>query len=402
MAKEIEKEKKEVKKKSKAKDDKKETKKVVKKKNDEIVEAEETENTEKVLKPKYRLKKPYLNYNIRIFINLIAIIILAITLFYSITKTFYITDDETISYSENSKIDYQVYLKDNEFYNTPYLNKGMAYIASLIDKVNINFNYIFYSNKTNSLNISHKAVAKLVIASQDNDKVFYENEYELTGVKVEKIIEKKEYVLNETVTIDYGYFNNLANKFKSKYAVATNSYLEVYLQVDEEKNNEKQNLINESKTVLTIPLSHQEINIGLKENTVDQNKSIKSEAKIAIENEFLIYFDLAIIIVLLILIIRFIHKLRLINNKKSKYDLYIERILNGYDRIIVNVKTAPNFDDYNIIKVENFQELIDVRDNVKEPIQYYVITEHQKCEFFCTNHNDLYLYVVKSVDIDNN
>ena len=103
--------------------------------------------------------------------------------------------------------------------------------------------------------------------------------------------------------------------------------------------------------------------INIYNNKEDLNMfGITSEAKIAIENEFLIYFDLAIIIVLLILIIRFIHKLRLINNKKSKYDLYIERILNGYDRIIVNVKTGPNFDDYNIIKVENFQELIDVRE----------------------------------------
>ena len=57
-------------------------------------------------------------------------------------------------------------------------------------------------------------------------------------------------------------------------------------------------------------------------------------------------------------------------------------------------------DDYNVIKVDNFQELVDVRDNTKEPINYCVITEHQKCEFFVINDNNLYFYIVKAVDFD--
>ena len=345
-------------------------------------------------------RKIYFGYIQRLFVNSLLIILALGALVYSGFKTFYITDNETISYHENSKIDYQVHLKENDFYDTPYLNKGMAYIASLIDKINIDFNYMFYSNKTNSIDIYHKAVAKLVIASQNNDKVFYENEYELAGKEVENIVDKYEYDLNESVVIDYDYYNNLANEFKNKYAVATNSYLEVYLQVDEVRNNKSHSLINESKTILTIPLSHREINIGLKETTVDTKNHVISKAKLAIENEMFIYCDLVILIIILILIIRLIKKIHLIINNKNKYDIFVNKLLRSYDRIIVNVKTAPSFNDYNVIKLDSFQELIDVRDNVKEPIQYYIITEHQKCEFFCTNHDDLYLYVVKAVDLE--
>ena len=159
-------------------------------------------------------------------------------------------------------------------------------------------------------------------------------------------------------------------------------------------------MINESKTILTIPLSHREINIGLKETTVDTKNHVISKAKLAIENEMFIYCDLVILIIILILIIRLIKKIHLIINNKNKYDIFVNKLLRSYDRIIVNVKTAPSFNDYNVIKLDSFQELIDVRDNVKEPIQYYIITEHQKCEFFCTNHDDLYLYVVKAVDLE--
>ena len=353
---------------------------------------------EEIIKPKK--KKPYFGYTQRIVLNVLLIIIMAGALVYSGFKTFYITDNETITYHENSKINYQVHLKENDFYDTPYLNKGMAYIASLIDKINIDFNYMFYSNKTNSIDIYHKAVAKLVIASQNNDKVFYENEYELAGKEVENIVDKYEYDLNESVVIDYDYYNNLANEFKNKYAVATNSYLEVYLQVDEVRNNKSHNSINESKTILTIPLSHREINIGLKESTVDTKNHVTSKAKLAIENDMFIYCDLVLLILLLVLIIRLIKKVHLLIHNKSKYDLYVNKLLRSYDRIIVNVKTAPNLNNYNVIKVDSFQELIDVRDNIKEPIQYFIVTEHQKCEFFCVNHNDLYIYVVKAVDIE--
>ena len=375
---------------SKAKPKKKSTPKKIVKKVDT--------KTKEVTKPKKN--KIYFGYTQRIVLNVLLIIIMAGALVFSGFKTFYITDNETISYHENSKINYQVHLKENDFYDTPYLNKGMAYIASLIDKINIDFNYMFYSNKTNSIDIYHKAVAKLVIASQNNDKVFYENEYELAGKEVENIVNKYEYDLNESVVIDYDYYNNLANEFKNKYAVATNSYLEVYLQVDEVRNNKSHSLINESKTILTIPLSHREINIGLKESTVDTKNHVTSKAKLAIENEMFIYCDLVLLILLLILIIRLIKKVHLLIHNKSKYDLYVSKLLKSYDRIIVNVKTAPSLNNYNVIKVDSFQELIDVRDNIKEPIQYFIVTEHQKCEFFCINHNDLYIYIVKAVDIE--
>ena len=38
-----------------------------------------------------------------------------------------------LSYEENNKINYNVYLKNNPFFNTPYLGEGKTYIASLID-----------------------------------------------------------------------------------------------------------------------------------------------------------------------------------------------------------------------------------------------------------------------------
>ena len=46
-----------------------------------------------------------------------------------------------VNYAEQSTVNYGVYLKDNEFYDSNILGKDQAYVASLIDKVWADFQY---------------------------------------------------------------------------------------------------------------------------------------------------------------------------------------------------------------------------------------------------------------------
>ena len=342
----------------------------------------------------------YLGFNARFFINALFIIALFGVLTFSAFKSFTITKSETIKYQDKSAIDYRVYLKPNDFYDTDYLDKGMAYVASLIDSINVRFDYDFQINKKSDIDLKYKVIAKLVISSQSNSKIFYENEYELSGEELVKL-EENGYKFNKDVQIDYDYYNTVANQFRSRYGVNTKSYLDVYLQVSEESKENGVDLIkNETKTSLLIPLSEQEINIGLEENTINESKQIVKPSKFAWGSRNYLILDAVLFVLLIIAFVSLLKKVLIISRKTSKYDKYVNRLLRGYDRLIVNVKTAPNLEDYNVIKVESFEELLDLRDNVKEPIRYYVLSEHHKCEFFITNHNDLYLYVVKSVDLE--
>ena len=363
------------------------------------------EESKKVVKTVYRLKKlhgPHIDFNIRIIINILIILIIIGSIIKLTTMAYSVTKDEVIKYKENSSIDYKVYLKENDFYEQPYLDKGMAYVASLIDKIKINYNYFFTVNKNSDIDIENEVIAKLIITSQSNSNIFFEKEYVLTENTSEELKNGKNYELIKEVEIDYGYFNNLANKFRSNYAVNTSSSLEVYLKVKEKnKDTNTFDLNNENKTVLTIPLSEQEININLNNKNVNDEKQIVKKQEVKLTKPIYLVISAILALLLIIEIINLIRKLLLIKNKLSKYDKYINKILRGYDRVIVNVKTAPDLDKYNVIKVESFEELIDVRDNIKEPIKYLVIQEHQKSEFFITNHIDLYLYVIKEVDLEN-
>ena len=336
-----------------------------------------------------------------ILIDIVCTIFLLLGLIICIINAFEYTKKEEIIYKETSKVNYKVYLKDNNFYETPYLEDGMAYVATLIDKIHINYDYLLTSNTNTNLDIDYKIIAKLIIGSQNNSKIFFEKEYDLTDSIKDKMNDTNTYHINREAIIDYNYYNDLANKFRASYAVNTISNLEVQLIVEEknsENNNHKMN--NQSVTSLTIPLSEQEINISMQEKQINDVKTLLKEEKYHIKSKE--FYTMSIIILVLILthigfIIRYLIKK---HHKLTKYDKYINRLLNGYDRIIVNVKTPHNKNKYEIIRVNNFQELIDVRDNTKEHINYYIIEEHKKCEFYVTNDKDLYLYEVNDTDFD--
>lgn len=357
----------------------------------------------KIFKEKTRMGFHF-SFGMRLLTNIIIFIILIIGLIFSLNKAFSITKKGFISYKEISDINYKVYLKDNNFYDKPYLEKGMAYVASLIDKIDINYNYKINSSVNSNIDINYAIVAKLVIASQNNNSVFFEKEYELSNTATDEIVDNNNYLLDKEISVDYNYYNDLANQFKSKYAVNTNSRLEVSLIVKEKnKENNSYDLDNESVATLVIPLSEQEVNINMNDNNINRETKITSDVKIIINDTTFVIVSIVITILAIIALISIIKKILIFTkNERSNYDKFIKRILVGYDRIIVNVKTAPDINNYNVIKVESFQELVDVRDNTKEPINYYIIQEHIKSEFYLINNNNLYLYVVKAVDIENN
>ena len=366
--------------------------------------SEEVEVIKDEIFEKQTKRKFYYGFGQRFFTNIIFLILFSVLFVFSFVMSFAITKKEVINYKEKSNIDYKIYLKDNSFYDEEYLGKGMVYIASLIDNIHIDFGYYFDVDKLSNLDVDYSIKAKLTVASQQNSSVFFSKDYDLTKVTKEEVINKNNYYVDvKDVFIDYNYYNNLANDFKSKYAVNTDSKLEIYLEVNEKsKEDNSYDFINKGKVGLVIPLSQQEVNITFDNEDLDVQNQIINKPRIVIKDGKYLIMTIIVFILFIITLISLLNKISVaFSSGSSKYDRLINRILKGYDRLIVNIKTAPKFDDYNIIEVDSFQELIDVRDNISEPINYYVITPHQKCEFFVINNKNLYLYVVKSADLDN-
>lgn len=377
-------------------EDSKTTEKVTKKQ-------EEADSQQKPTKQVKENKRSYVSYERRVLIYFIIVIGCLVLAASFLAKSFSTDSKEHITSKENSYIDYKVYLKKNDFYETKYLEKNMIYVASLIKRIDIKIDYLYNIEEKSDIEFTYNVTGVLSITDTDGKNTFFEKEYELLPSTVENMKESRQKYINKSISIDYDYYNNIANKFRSDYGIETKSNLVVYFKVNKKgsENNKFQLSNNDSTMSLKIPLSEKAINIQMDYKAIDQNNELYSAPTLVLSD----YVDALISIVLVIIAIIFtIPLVKLLKNfrpKKSAYDKYIDKILNEYDRLIVETPTAPKTDDINIIKVESFEELLDVRDNLSLPIKYFVVNKHQKCNFYINHGEELYLLILKAADFEN-
>lgn len=346
-------------------------------------------------------KDRYVDYKTRLIGHALMFIALFVLTVIFLQGAFGVAASKTVQYNETSNLDYRVYLKENNFYDTDYLGKNKVYIANLIDNIEINFRYNYNIVEPANVDFNYNVVAKLTIADGSGKNNYYEKEYVLLSNKTASIKNGTFYNLNEKVKIDYSYYNSLANSFKQQYGVDTSSNLTVYLKVNKKTDIENATNAYENSTMyVKIPLSEKAINIEL--NYQDINNSNYIIQGVDSKTDNIIFGVLSVISIIgsLVFAIQIIRLLTLLRGKKSIYDKYVEKILNEYDRLIVENGTGPDTKNNKVIKISRFEELLDVRDNLKLPIMYYVITKHTKCCFYIKHNDDLYLMTIKAVDLE--
>ena len=88
-----------------------------------------------------------------------------------------------------------------------------------------------------------------------------------------------------------------------------------------------------------------------------------------------------------------------VTNNRSKYQQKLMQILRDYDRIIVIARDGYETNKMReVVKVKDFDELLDVKDNLNKPIIFSKVSE-VKCEFIVEDEEKLYKYVLKDEDV---
>ena len=343
----------------------------------------------------------YFGYGTRIFIWLFLFLLsLSVDLFFA-SKTIEREKLSPINYIEKGNVDYKVYLNENEFYEKDYLEANKAYIASLIKNIDINFNYSFNISAITNMDFDYKIVGELVIENNGGTRRYFEKQYTLTENKKVKLQNNDSININENLKIDYGYYNKLANNFRNTFGVDTNSYLNVYLEVSSKTDeNLNYNISETNRVLLKIPLSERAIEINFDSNNKSVKKYVIPTGKVIFNLKYLI-IEIILFIITLICFVKFIKYFVISLKSVTKYDKYVNKLLKEYDRLIVETQTNIDMSKYNIIKINKFTELLDVRDNLKAPILYFNIVKHEKGIYYIKNDNVIYLLTIKNIDLVN-
>ena len=343
-------------------------------------------------------KNIYLGYYSRLSILMILFIFSTLLSYVFVNKSLIIQEEKNVFYEENGTPDYKVYLKNNIYYDEEYLEKGMSYIANLIDAISIDYNYKFKSNTLLNGEYYYKISADLEITNPNNNSLYYSKNYLLLDEKRFTLENEKEYTIHENIKINYDTYNFFANSFKASYGVNAESKLKVYLEIhrrieEESVNNSKIN--SDGKINLIIPLSEKAINIKMDSLEIKNQKVIVSLSNYKIDDVKYLILGLVFLIITIVIFVR-ITKIVWNLQYNNSYDKLLKKILRQYDRLIVNTNSMPNLKDRNIIELEDFSELLDAKFNLHNPIYYYEVIPHQKCYFFIKYDNDLIIYTLKN------
>ena len=192
---------------------------------------------------------------------------------------FDVSKENYFSYSEHSNLDYKVYLKENDFYEQDYLGKDMLYVSNLIDKISIDFNYNLKFNEKIDMNLKYDVIAKLNIKDKDGNNTYFSKEYVLLKNQNIDSTNTKNHLIKENIEIDYEYYNNIANNFKSSYSLDTESNLVVYLNISKENidNNYKFDMGEPRIMYINIPLSEKSIDISMDYKNIENNLKVLNE-----------------------------------------------------------------------------------------------------------------------------
>lgn len=334
-----------------------------------------------------------------IFAHTVIIVVVAIAVLISaivaaqLNKTYY------IGYTETGHIDYNVFLKDNEFYDTPYLGKDQAYVASLIDQIIADFNYrIAMDTDDVHYRYSYSIKSRLEILDTTSGVPLFNPEYELVNHENLYQSSASTLVINEMVPLDYDWYNELAAKFLETYDLsATSSSIVVTMEVSvmSDCNAFTGSATDTFTSELRIPLTTKTVNIEMT-STVPEPEAqmiacVRGVASQVFKTTAIV---LAVIDGLLILVLlAFIH---LTKTPDVTYAGRVKRTLAQYKSYIQKIH-AP-FDDtgYQVLELDTFEEMLEIRDTIQAPILMHENEDKTCAKFWIpTDSKLLYLYAIK-------
>ncbi len=351
-----------------------------------------------------RENKIILKQWVQVFLLIIIMVIMAFAIL-AIVKS--VSGDknekeELYTYSYNSNLSYRVFLKDNSFFTTNTLGMNKQYIASLIDRIEVNTKYSFQSTKDLDYTYSYDIVATAKGTYSESDAKAVEvwsKAYQILPSETKTGTGKK-ITIDKTVSIDYNTYNQIMVDFRNQFGLSVDASVDVTLKINiiGGLSGAKQTLQEENTMTLQIPLVKPTIEI--KPDYVNNGgKTIykETEEDTLGVNIPLLIFGIALLL-FMVYMLKKVGSVLLTTTKKSEYVLTLNKILKEYADIIAKAENVPNLTQYDVIHIKDFSDLVDIEEELHSPIIYNEIREDLECWFMVFHEKTAYKFILRYED----
>ena len=330
-----------------------------------------------------------------IIFQTIVITIVSLVLVFGGYTYYQLNKNTYIPYSQQGNVIYKAYLADNEFYEQEYLNGSHAYVASLIEKMTADFEYdLEIDAKEVDFKYSYKIDAQVEVRDKTTQMAIYNPVFELVPTKT-LTGSGSVLAIKDFVELNYNKYNNLAKDFIASYSLdEVESLLIVRMYVD--VLGESQKFAENNKDSYTIKLF-----VPLDKKTVTPYTEIpvaEEQQKVLTVNNnnttLLKYIVLGVFGFDLLLVLILSLYVRLTRDKHIDYSRKVKRIISSYTSYIQKVNNPVKLKDYQVLNVDSFTELLEIRDTLQIPILMFENSDRTYTHFFIVNGGILYLFKI--------
>lgn len=305
------------------------------------------------------------------------------------------------SYGSKANIDYKVYLLPNDFYEEKYLGMDKQYTAALIDYVDINLGYLFSGSLKSNIAYTYDVTATIIGEYENTSSgksELWTKKYDLLTEQDMNMEDSTYFNINQNIRINYNDYNNVVTSFKEQFKIAIDAYLNVKMTVKYKSDLiDTDNSVNDENTIeVNIPLAANTIKISTV-NNANNSKSLTKEEMVK-ENNYMIFGGFSLLGITTILFI--ILSVVLFKNGKSHYKITLNKIMKDYSEIIAEVSGPMDFADKTILEIKNFDDLVDIEEELKSPILYYEIEHNRESWFIITTEEYVYKYILSINNVE--
>lgn len=302
------------------------------------------------------------------------------------------------TYNINRSAIYKVNLVENDYFEKPTLEMNKTYISSLVDKINMDFTYSLSGNKKAKTKYTYQIVAitnvKYSSASSDTDETIWTKQYVLVPPK-EAEVESTNFTIKENFDIDFATYNNQVKEFKQQLRIPVIADLQVKLIVksDSEVPGVEKKIVETSIMNMKMDLAQDIFKIEKQfENTDSKSILETTETSKKVNKPALVIGCILVIGAVMIMLDSIRKSIKF--SKKTDYAIALNRILKNYGDIVAEIVSPVEIDNLNVIEVKNFDQLLDIEEEIRMPILFYETIEGEQGEFIIICDNMAYRYVI--------
>lgn len=330
------------------------------------------------------------------------LMIIVVVLFASlilIKNSFTAPTKASIEYSYNIKqnVDYKVYLYENTFMDKEFLGKDEIYIADLIKNMEISFNYDYSGSKVVPVKYEYEIIGNIngeYQLSDSDDTKIWNKKYTLLNKQSGEISDTNNIKIKEKLDVDYKYYDDIVANFRKELKISIDATFDIVMTISIYGTNDLEGRLLDTKTmIISIPLNSQVFKIS---NTYEQktnNNINSSDAENSRVDNKKLFCGVLIGITAIIMFVGLFNKIFNIK-KKNPYNIKLNKILKDYGDIIIEVVNPSEKEGLNTVEVKNFNEMIDLEEELRIPIMFYETYEDLEGEFTLIHGNIMYKFVL--------